>query len=291
MEKKALRLGASSFAVGVPDRSAFCAYAQAGIGTMEVSVPADKYDDIDWNKLQEYAKEFGIELWSMHLPFQPFETIDISSGDCDVRRYTLEYLTGLIKKACSIGIGTIVIHPSGEPIAEEERAERIKYAKDSLSALAEAADKGGAVIAVENLPRTCLGRNSNEIEELISADERLRVCFDTNHLLGEPIDYFVRKLGQNIATTHFSDFDYKNERHWLPGEGLIDWEKLMLQLKETGYRGPIVYEISLVTPPTIDRRPITLSDFADNYSVLMSGKSPYPVGKPIEELCLHWKNI
>ena len=41
----------------------------------------------------------------------------------------------------------------------------------------------GQVIAVEDLPRTCLGRESSEMLELISVNDKLRVCFDTNHLL------------------------------------------------------------------------------------------------------------
>ena len=75
-----------------------------------------------------------------------------------------------------------------------------------MSALAEKAASHGAVIAVENLPRTCLGKNSDEINELISANPKLKVCFDTNHLLKENISDFIKKTGKNIVTVHISDY-------------------------------------------------------------------------------------
>ena len=98
---------------------------------------------------------------------------------------TIKYYEELIKKASRIGIKRFIVHPSGEPISDEERSARMKYAKESLAVLAEIAQRNTAVIAVEDLPRSCLGKNSDEITELISVHENLKVCFDTNHLLNE----------------------------------------------------------------------------------------------------------
>ncbi|MBR6634751.1 MAG: TIM barrel protein, partial [Clostridia bacterium] len=85
-------------------------------------------------------------------------------------------------------------------------------AKDSLSRLAEIADREGAVLCVEDLPRTCLGRNSEEIAELVSVDERLKLCLDTNHLFTEALPDYIRKFGKRIVTIHVSDYDFLNER-------------------------------------------------------------------------------
>ena len=71
-------------------------------------------------------------------------------------------------------------------------------AKSKLKILAQKAEELGMILAVEDLPRTCLGRNSDEMLELLSADSRLRVCFDTNHLLGEPITDFIKKVNELI---------------------------------------------------------------------------------------------
>lgn len=137
----------------------------------------------------------------------------------------------------------------------------------------------GAVIAVEDLPRTCLGRNSEEILELISVHPALRVCFDTNHLLEEDIPTFVRNVGKKIITLHVSDYDFINERHWLPGEGDICWPEVLDALCKVDYAGPWLYEVGYKPPQTIERRQLTAVDFAHNANVLFAGDIPAAIGK------------
>ena len=289
MNKNEFRLGLStSGSLGIP-KGIFEAYAEAGICAMEVCFDKDYYENISWKDICRKAKENGVELWSFHLPFQPYKKIDVSSTDSTIREYTVAYFSELIKQAAIADIKTIVIHSSGEHIEEEDRKARMNCAKKSLAELAEVAAQYGAVIAVENLPRTCLGRNSEEILELISADERLRVCFDTNHLLEQPIKEFIEKVNSKILTIHASDYDFKNERHWLPGDGKIDWPECIATLKNVGYTGPFMYELRLEPSGTIKRRMLTYHDFKVNHECLMKGEQPKAIGTPIEEKCTHWK--
>lgn len=203
----------------------------------------------------------------------PFEEIDISRKE--LCKHTVEYFCDLILKGLAIGIKRFVIHPSGEPIEDSERGKRLECAKESLKKLADFAEENGAVIAVEDLPRTCLGRDSGDILELVSAHPALRVCFDTNHLLGEDNVEFIKKVGDKIVTTHVSDYDFVNERHWLPGEGKQNWDALIKALSEAGYDGPWLYEIGFNCPKTIYRdRPLTCEDFKRNAEELFAGKKP-----------------
>ncbi len=245
-------------------------YKNAGIKFMEVSTNPET---LDYDKTKKLAEENGIILWSFHLPFLPFDKIDISNPKlCD---YTVEYFKELIKKATDMGPKVMVIHPSGEPIEEEDRKARMECAKESLRKLQDFANTLGATIAVEDLPRTCLGRNSSDILDLISAHPDLRVCFDTNHLLAEPISDFIKAVGDKIITTHVSDYDFINERHWIPGEGKIDWQELIGALKEVGYKGPWLYEMGFKCPNTIYRdRDITCEDFSRNAKELFAGEKP-----------------
>ena len=164
----------------------------------------------------------------------------------------------------------------------------MECAKKSLKYLAEVAREYGSVILVEDLPRTCLGRNSDDMLELLSADPDLRACFDTNHLLDEDIAKFIHAIGDKIASTHISDYDFNNERHWLPGEGDIDWQQLISALKEVGYKGVWLYEIDLKCPWTITRdRDLTCKDFADNLRELSLNNVPKPLGIRVDGL-KHW---
>ena len=106
------------------------------------------------------------------------------------------YYTGSQKESLRLiraaGFRYAVLHPSGEPIDNADREASLSAAEDSLRTLAQVAREAGITLALENLPRTCLGNCSAELLELIAADDRLRICFDTNHLLGEDISDFIR---------------------------------------------------------------------------------------------------
>ena len=255
---------------------------EAGVEKIEISLKYDKYPSLDCKQIKKRADVYNVELWSFHLPFQPFETNNIASLDKNIRNSTISLHSEYIKRASDVGIQNFIIHPSAEPNREEDRDDMLEYASEALSELAEIAAKEGGIIAVEDLPRTCIGRNSAEIKKLISKNDKLRVCFDTNHLLAQPIREFIEDVGDKIITTHFSDYDFVDEKHWLPGEGKIDWIELLETLEKVGYKGPIIYELGLLPPEngSIIRRPLTFNDFKENYDCLMKRVPPKAIGIP-----------
>lgn len=267
----------------VIDEELFRNYSKNNIEAMEISATLNEYENMDFLQLKKWSEKYNVGLWSLHLPFFPFDKIDISNRE--ISKQTVEIFKYYIKKANSIGIKVFVIHPSGEPIEESERAAKIACAKNSLKDLAEYAAQIGCIIAVEDLPRSCLGNCSKEILELVSVHKNLKVCFDTNHLLNEDICDFIRNVGDRIITTHVSDYDFINERHWLPGEGGIDWKAVVSALEKIGYDGYWLYELGLETPWSIERdRNLSYSDFKDNYISLMQKKTPKIIGKAKKNL-------
>ncbi|MBQ9116836.1 MAG: sugar phosphate isomerase/epimerase [Clostridia bacterium] len=262
-------------------------YSDAGIKHIEISEGKSGTAALPWESLQLWAEEYEVTLWSLHLPFSPFSEIDISSPELGDR--TVNYYLELIKKGSSIGIHNFILHPSGEPIAENCRAERMACAKKGLSRLAELIAPLGATVCVENLPRTCLGRDSSDMLELLSAHPDLRSCFDTNHLLSEdPVEY-INRVGDRIVTLHVSDYDLLNERHWLPGEGVTDFHAIISALSRVGYEGPWLYELGFTAPSSIIRpRNLTYGDFVRNANELISGQAPTVIGTPVKGLT-SWK--
>ena len=262
----------------------FTACHAAGIEVAEISLPGELYPGFDYRAAKSAAREGGVELWSFHLPFV-FELYDISKRELAAN--AVRMLSEMIKRASDIGISRMVIHPSGEPIADGERADRMERSKNSLHTLAEVSTHAGCVLAVEDLPRTCLGRSSSEILELTDVHDALRVCFDTNHLLcGESAAEFIGRVGDRIVTTHVSDYDFLNERHWLPGEGRQDWSALIDALEAVGYDGVWMYELSLEAPSTIRRqRALTCADLVRNARELFAKKAPAVIGVPLDGLC------
>lgn len=231
-------------------------FAEAGIRWIELSWRNDSFDLFDADR-QEVCAEWigqirglGMDVWTLHLPYGTAFDISAAFGEDDggiaseaVRRHI-----GLMRLAQKWGIRKVVLHPSWEPTAEADRPDRLARCKRSLVVLADEAERLGITIAVECLPRTCLGHTSEEMRELVEADDRLGICCDVNHLLKESPESFIRKLGRRIVTVHMSDYDGVDERHWLPGQGIIRWNEVIRALAEHGYAGPFLYEVRRPDP-------------------------------------------
>jgi len=230
-----------------PDR--LSAMAEAGIEELELSAGRLHHfmDEMDYphraGEISAVADSCGLPITSVHLPFGPVELLDPASLDADVRRNTVEKQSELLRAAGDAGIGMAVLHPSREPYPDEERAERMKVACEVISCLTDVATEYSITLALENLPRTCLGRTSEEMLYFLDRIPNLRACFDTNHSLREDNAHFIRALGEKIVTLHVSDYDFIDEQHLLPFEGKNDWSAIVSALKEVGYRGRFLYEL------------------------------------------------
>lgn len=224
---------------------------KAGVGAIEISFlynmcgfdcAKNIFDTADFSELKNLSEGTGVKLWSYHLPFDHGE-VNIASLDKKVREQTIALDSAMIEKSAECGIGMIVIHPSGEPIDDKDRADSMECAKEGILKLNETAKKCGVTLAVENLPRTCLGNVGMEIMDIVKQDDSMAVCFDVNHLLMQSHKDFVEEVGYRIKTVHISDYDFINERHFAPGQGKIDWKELFELLHKINYKGPFMNEV------------------------------------------------
>lgn len=218
--------------------------AQAGIGYVEIGISGrGTVAEIREKALhaKQKADEAGLKVWSCHLPFS--RTMDISVLSDSARMANVEFLTEMIAICGELGPKKLVLHPSSEPIADADREQRILNSIASIGVLRREAARIGAELCIEDLPRTCLGRNSAELLRIIAPYPDVKICFDTNHLLSEDLLDFVEACGGRIGTVHVSDYDMVDERHWLPGKGKIDWPVLYKALMKAGYKGVFMYEL------------------------------------------------
>ena len=253
----------------------FAACRDAGVYSVEISLSPAQYPTLDWDTVAELIHKNGLIINSVHLPFSG--TVNIAHPDKVARDATMELDHAVMKAAAAHGTKIAVVHPSSEPIRDEDRALAMQHSRENLRILADWAEELGMTVAVEELPRTCLGHNSDEMRELVSADDRLRVCFDTNHLLAEPIADCVRAIGDKIITLHVSDYDFIDERHLLPGELDIDWAEFMDLLDEIGYTGVFNYEVSGDAENRYIRRSAALTpeNYRRNYDSLVKREKPW----------------
>lgn len=269
-----LKFGSSLCFCKKLDRDAFHTLKSVGIDAAELSFNFDYYMNKvqfpkTWEQHAADAAAEGLELWSIHLPFS--RKLDISNTDKELRAITLYTNRTLIEAAGKAGIKVAVLHPSSEPIDDEARPERLRLSRDAIIYLREACDRAGMKLAVENLPRTCLCNRSAEMIELLQGTGA-GVVFDTNHSLVEDNISFLSALidaGLPILSLHISDYDFVDERHRLPGDGINDWKGIFAQLERANYAGPMMYEVPLQPK---EREIITPEELADNMRRLAAGE-------------------
>lgn len=247
-ESKSFELGISQALFGSLSASEAKSLPAAGVKYMEVTMNTfwRGYTEEECYSRARSTKKIiddtpGLEVWSVHLPFS--STLDISVLDDKARAENVEIMSKMIRLAGEFKPVKLVLHPSSEPISEGDRTKRLDNAKESIGKLLPVVKEIGAQLCIENLPRTCLGRTSSDILYLIQDYPEVMVCFDSNHLLIEDHSIFFRNVGHRLGTLHVSDYDRADERHWMPGLGVIDWPLFLTNLMHYEYEGVFMTEV------------------------------------------------
>ena len=215
-----------------------------GFDSIDLNVVIFRRQDVYEECLKHYPlfkkvlDDNGIMLNAVHMPFGAL--IDLSTPDESHRQKSLALACKTFDEMDKLNPRCYVFHGSGEPILQQDRQKFFDTLVKSISYLK---DKTSQVICVENLPRTCLLNTSDEVNKFLSILPDVKICLDLNHFLTEKVEDAIIKIGKPIFTTHVSDHDYVDERHWLPTQGKIDWQKVLNALETIGYDGVFNYEL------------------------------------------------
>lgn len=219
------------------------------------------------SEFRRMLAETGKRAASWHIPFG-FD-YDVSSPDETIRSAAVERVREELVSAGGFGCDFAVIHASFEPIPDGEREARIAAVRRSFAELEPALLRYGLRLTVELLPRSCIGNTARELLAMLAgASPTFGACLDVNHLMGDyaSLPGIVRQLGERLYTLHLSDYDGVDEKHWLPGEGVIDWPGFCAALREIGYTGPFNYEVRTDSAATPAER---IRCLEENFDALM----------------------
>ncbi len=191
----------------------------------------------DMEKCAELFLKAGFKFNAIHLPFG--RDFDFCSPDKADRDHAVECSHILLDRLREFRIPFVNLHTSACDLKpDRDRKRAIKDFRDVMPEITEDRDY---TFCVENLPRNCLGNVSSEMLELTDG-LNLKIVLDVNHIFKEPIKDFVETLGNRIATLHVSDCDGIDEKHWLPGEGIIDFPEFIAALEKINYKGVFMLE-------------------------------------------------
>ena len=194
--------------------------------------------------LREALGRGQVRAMSVHARFGG--AYDFSVADEPARRAAIARALESVELAGELDAPLVVVHASAEPIDPPQRPARLAQARRALAEIGACCRRAGRRVAVELLPRTGLGNTVAELADLIDPLEEgtFGVCLDTNHLMARHRDLAenVRRLGERLIALHLSDYDGVDEKHELPGKGVLDWRAFMQALCDIHYAGPFNYE-------------------------------------------------
>lgn len=178
------------------------------------------------------VRDAGLVLDHLHVPYRGCDAL--WSRDGDVRRAMLARHLGWIEDCARHGVPTMVMHATLSTRAERD----VDAGLESFGALAERAGGLGVTVAIENT------REAAPIAAVLAACPALAFCYDVSHdhLYSASPRGLLRDWGHRLATTHFSDTDLRLDRHWLPGEGAIDFGAVADEFP-AAYGGPLLLEV------------------------------------------------
>lgn len=183
-------------------------------------------------------------LWP-HEPPEPVFEPALSNHDPTVRAQRLEYSRQCLELAAAVGAPCISV-TSGRTEADHPPEEGMAWFTDSLATLCEDAAKLDLRVGVEYEPGL-LVETAAEVRALIDRVDHpaLGANLDVGHAIcamEDPLDS-IRLLAGRIWNLHLEDIRGTKHYHLVPGEGDVDFGRVLGGLREVGYEGFVTVEL------------------------------------------------
>ncbi len=183
--------------------------------------------------------ESGIKVNSFHLPFAR-EWSDIAETYEPDRVGFVGWFKNIFKKLEKVNPRAFVLHPGGMNARDAEKSfEALCKSADEL------AESTNVFVCIENMVKSKFFERKEQFIKFKNTVKKAKMVLDVNHLLHDRAEDILLELGGDcVKTLHISDYDFENERHWLPKEGKNDWMKIIATLEKIGYDGVFNYEVN-----------------------------------------------
>lgn len=215
--------------------------AAAGFEAVEYS-HALHWSDEEIATVREMTADYGLVAWSLHA----WVGGDVLTAEG--RAQTLSYLTRAGQVALGLGVERVVHHANGASL-EGEGERRLEAEAETIAA----AWQPGYRFALECMKTVAQMEYTVALVDRLGP-ERAGVCVDTGHAhLGDlGAARAVRMAGSRLITTHLQDNHGQSDEHLPPGDGTIPWDEVGQALREIGYTGCLLLE--LTDQPSPERR-------------------------------------
>lgn len=208
------------------------------------------------DEINAAKKKHGIEIGQCHAPF-PAYIKDNEAAIKMMRDVTIKSVEICGKIGCKI----LVVHPAfnGSARFPTKRETEWEWSMELYTSLIPYLEKYGVTCALENMwgqdwatkaiytaicsdiPEAC--RYIDKLNE-IAGKKMFGFCLDTGHLtlLGLDMAVAIEQLGDRMCALHVHDNDRINDLHICPYDGISNWERFILGMKRSNYKGTLNFE-------------------------------------------------
>jgi len=147
----------------------------------------------------------------------------------------------ILDAGAALGAKTYVYHGRHTPQLTALKW-NMEWNAEALVPMCEEAQKRGMVIGWENV-FWCQLTEPSRVLEAKKLLPQVYFTMDIKQAMRSGCDpaQFVRAMGDKLCNVHVCDWD-ENGKLCLPGEGMFDFERFFLALREVRYDGPVILE-------------------------------------------------
>lgn len=256
--------------------------SKLGFKSIEISGEPTQYETAATRKL---LQDYKIKCWGAVT--LTLGERNLAAKDAGQRAKTVQYMKDVITMVSELEgeIITLVPVTVGKIAPDATPEEEWQWLIEGVTECYEHGKKKGVKIAIEPLNRfeTYLLNRADQALALAKAVGRdCGVCLDAFHLNIEDADMHesILKAGKRLYDFHIAD----NNR-MAPGQGALDWKKIVRTLKKAGYDGALTVEFvapidrtpASKYPDAIEKEPVNISPeqlkfIQDHGSSLLSEK-------------------
>ena len=229
--------------------------AAAGIHGCELSAKHVE-PPADVAVVQSVLDRHGVQARTIH---PPIGATNLGALDEDQRRASVAEISACFEPYAALGGGAAIVHPSGSGVPpnkslewdEGNRAAHLDAFRRSLDELLRMAETLGIRLACENMPshgRPRPGVLMEEVRAVIDGyPDEVGLCLDTGHAYMSGLDPAAeaRIAGERLMALHLQDTDGLADRHWMPGQGNVNWAQLYAALTTMGFDGAWTFEVHI----------------------------------------------
>ena len=161
---------------------------------------------------------------------------------------SVEYFKSTIDAAAAIEAPLVMLAINMPGFGIDREAMKRQVVED-LKIISDHAAKLGRTVILEPVTpfEGKLGCSSDDVKYFLDEvdNEALEVCLDLACPLtcGEPISEYWDKMPGKVREIHFIDCEPDCEDHLIPGDGAMDWPRIVNYLKHVGYDGYLALEL------------------------------------------------